>query len=377
MKYILFVLLAIALSVHAQDKNQQLVIKGTIHGDNKGFTKVYCYGEGIPKGLVQEMKNDTFEFILQFEQPIYPLFYTEYDRKVKNGYVPFGLPVDKPGAVNITIENIDNGFNSSIVTGLQTPTLYQSFNSDINKADEQIAELLKKQYGASRVSGENPHYDQINKTRDSLMKIMYRPLLAKFIAEHSDTYAGIVVLKEYKTTLDVKDIADYYGKFTEEMKNSIPGKSVADYLSGFENSQIGSLVKNFTLMTNEDKPFDFAQLKGKYIVLDFWASWCGACRQAFPHMREIYGKYKDKEVAFVNISIDTDKAKWLAAVAEENNPWTQLLNNDNVAQKLFGETAIPITFLIDKEGKIIAKELGYDPTRNSAIENELKRLLGF
>jgi thiol-disulfide isomerase/thioredoxin len=377
MRQILFAFLFLTINAFAQEKNEQIIIKGTIKGDTKGFNKVYCYGEGIPKGLVQEIINGSFEFIIQFDKPVFPRFFTDYDRKVKKGYQPFGVLIDKPGLVIITVENIDNGFVNSVVTGLPSAALYQSFNNDKDKIDEQALEIVKKQYGRSSLSNEDTAFEKINKSKDSIINIMFPPFLMKFIKEHPDQYVSIFILNENKSSLNFKETTESYEGFGQEIKNSTLGRSISDYITGAKKPQTGSYVENFTLLTDQDKPFDFAQLKGKYIVLDFWASWCGPCRQSFPHMKKIYEKYKDKDLEFLHISIDKNKDAWLGAVAAENIPWPQLLNNNEVALKLFAVTSVPTTYLIDKDGKILMKEIGFDSNGKSAIENELKLLFGF
>ncbi|MES2284872.1 MAG: TlpA disulfide reductase family protein [Bacteroidota bacterium] len=376
MRYILLAFLSIAVSTYAQEKNEQIIIKGTIKGDNKGFNKVYCYGEGIPKGLVHEMKDGNFEFTIPFYKPVFPRFFTEYDSKVKKRYLPFGVLIDKPGVVIITVGNIDKGFNSSIVTGLQSAALYQTFNNDKEKIDEQTLELVKKQYGKDSILNEDSAFGKIDKSRDSLINIMFPPILIKFINDNMNSYTGMFIFNEYKAWLNFKDASESYDRFTSDIKNSTLGKSISDYITGAKNSQTGSLVKNFSLLTDKDKPFDLEHLKGKYIVLDFWASWCGPCRQSFPHMIEIYNKYKGKDIEFINISIDQNKDSWLGAVSNENLPWTQLLDNKEISLKLFAVTSVPTTYLIDKDGKILMKEIGFN-SGNSKIENELKLLFGF
>lgn len=377
MRYILLAFLSIAVNTYAQGNKEQIIIKGTINGDTKGFNKVYCYGEGIPKGLVQEITNGNFEFIIPFDKPVFPRFYTEYDLKVRNGYMPFGVLIDKPGLVIITVGNIDSGFVSSNVTGILSAVLYQTFNDDAARIDEQIVELIKKQYGKGSVSTEDTAFEKIKTSKDSLNNIMFHPFLMKFIKEHVDSYVSIYVLNENKSSLNFKQIAEIYKLFTTEIKNSTLGKSISDYLKGAESSQIGSFVNDFTLQTDQDKPFDFAQLKGKYIVLDFWASWCVPCRQSFPHMKEIYTKYKEKDFEILHISIDKNKDAWLAAVSKENIPWTQLLDNKGISLKMFAVTSVPTTYLIDKDGKILMKEIGFNPNGAGEIENKLKLLFGF
>jgi thiol-disulfide isomerase/thioredoxin len=112
------------------------------------------------------------------------------------------------------------------------------------------------------------------------------------------------------------------------------------------------------------------------VLIDFWASWCVPCRKSFPHMREVYKAFKSDQFEIYSISIDQDKVAWLKAVKEENNPWLQSLDIKNVSQSGFAVTGVPSTFLIDPQGKIMAKEVGFDPNGGSEIEKKLTQLFG-
>ncbi|MGB3946575.1 MAG: TlpA disulfide reductase family protein [Bacteroidia bacterium] len=361
-----------AVRIFAQE-NSELIIKGLINGDTKGFNKVYCYGEGVPKGLVQELDNGRFEFIIPFEKPFFPLFYTEYDVKINGRYKPFGVLIDKSGIVMITIENIEMGFSHSIVTGLESARLYHSFNIENDKIDEQVSDIIRKWYENDPIKDT----DVINEKTDSLRNSLFTPFLTKFIKENNYNYTSLFILNQNKRYLDFKITSELFEGFTEELKKSTLGNTISDYIIGAKNSQIGSIVKNFTLQTNENKVFDFADMKGKYVVLDFWASWCGPCRKSIPHMKEIFEKYNEKNVEFIHISIDENKDYWLNAVSQENMPWIQLFDNNEIAPKLFAVTAVPTTYLIDKNGKILVKEIGFNSNGNGEIEKRLKKIYGF
>jgi thiol-disulfide isomerase/thioredoxin len=133
-------------------------------------------------------------------------------------------------------------------------------------------------------------------------------------------------------------------------------------------------VADFVLPDPSGKNIDFKNLKGKYVLIDFWASWCVPCRRSFPRMREVYKKYKDDGFEIYNISIDEDKEAWLKAVKEESNPWPQSLDTKSISQKGFAVTSIPASFLVDPQGKILLKEVGFDPDGGSAIEKKLAEI---
>ncbi len=104
----------------------------------------------------------------------------------------------------------------------------------------------------------------------------------------------------------------------------------------------------------------FAQYKGKYLLIDFWASWCGPCRQAVPKVKELYAKYKDKGLDVVSISIDDNEKAWRKAMADETMPWQQWLSPDkDKTMKTFLFSGIPTLYIVDKEGKIVGSFTGF------------------
>lgn len=110
----------------------------------------------------------------------------------------------------------------------------------------------------------------------------------------------------------------------------------------------------------DGKPVSLESIKGKYILLDFWASWCGPCRMENPNLVVAYKKYHEKGFEIIGISLDEDKDAWEKAINQDNLTWTQLSDlkgYDNEVAKLYNVTALPYNYLINPEGKIIARLL--------------------
>jgi peroxiredoxin len=136
---------------------------------------------------------------------------------------------------------------------------------------------------------------------------------------------------------------------------------------------IGSMAPDFTMNDTEGKPFKLSQLKGKYVLVDFWASWCGPCRGENPNVVAAYNQYKDKNFTVLGVSLDEDKDKWLKAIQSDNLSWKQvsdLKGWQNATVKLYGYDGIPYNVLLDPQGKIIATSL-----RESALQNKLAEVL--
>jgi thiol-disulfide isomerase/thioredoxin len=124
----------------------------------------------------------------------------------------------------------------------------------------------------------------------------------------------------------------------------------------------------------DGKPVSIADYKGKYLLIDFWASWCGPCRASIPKVKEVYRKYNDKGFEVLSISIDKDEKAWRKAMLDEGMPWAQTLSPDmNKTMDQFLFSGIPTLYLVDREGKIVKSYTGYVPE----VEEKIKEVFGF
>ncbi len=157
------------------------------------------------------------------------------------------------------------------------------------------------------------------------------------------------------------------------MKSTNAGKQFGNYLQGIINSRPGHLVPDFTLPDSNGKNISFYSSKGKYRMVDFWASWCLPCRASFPRMRQLYQQYAGPDFEILSISIDQVKKDWKKAMQEEKIPGRRCWIQKNIPD-LFWCYRCAHGFLIDPQGKIVLRESGFDPNGGSAIEKKLQTL---
>lgn len=192
--------------------------------------------------------------------------------------------------------------------------------------------------------------------------------------QYYDQNSVLVIYRQLKKGKDDKLMSkiEEAHKSCKLMEKAIEEKEQA--LINAKKMEIGELAPSFAFPSFADstKKIGVSNYKGKILLIDFWASWCGPCRSEIPKLKKYYEKYKDKGVAFLSVSIDGKKEKWVEALAEEDMPWEQVLapHSGKEIMKLYQFSGIPFIVLLDKDGKIVAKHL-----RGEAVDKAISKLL--
>jgi len=165
--------------------------------------------------------------------------------------------------------------------------------------------------------------------------------------------------------MDIPVIEPLFKGLSLNVRNTVRGIVFAKAIDAARTTSVGTMAPVFTENDVNDKPVSLADFKGKYVLLDFWASWCGPCRAENPNIVKAYNRFKGKNFTVLGVSLDRPGRKddWLAAIKSDGLEWTQVSDLkfwDSDVAKLYGIKAIPQNYLIDPTGKIIDKDLSGD-----------------
>lgn len=360
---------------------QQIVFAGTADKKYNG-SKVVIYNRSVGLHDSAYVKEGKFTFTLPFKEPSQYLFYSDYEKMAKGGYSPYGILVTEPGTVKIRAD-MEN-FAATQVSGAKENDLYRSYTVVGAKAQKKIMDDLTQKYGAELINNRRP--DTADPKYKALIK-EYQELstdnqkveaerLKGFIKANPASFSAVYLLSNAAPGLELSEAEGLFASLSPTYKETKSGESIAKGIEARKITAIGKIAPDFTQPDTLGLPVSLSSLRGQYVLIDFWASWCGPCRAENPNLVKTFHRFKDKGFTVLGVSLDQPgkREAWMGAIHKDNLAWTQVSDLkfwENEAAQLYGVRGIPASVLLDKEGKIIAKDL-----RGTELDKKLEEVLG-
>jgi peroxiredoxin len=274
----------------------------------------------------------------------------------------------EPGITRINI--IDSAFKAVIIPPKATAGHYTL--DSIYMAYFKKANAAHREAGAKNLHGSD--YLNFLDARTRVFKAAQKKDMWNFVKTHSDSPVSLYILKHNEENYpDYDKLEPYFDGLSAALRNTAFGKQYAAMLAGLQRVRTGAQAPDFTMKDPNGKKISLSGFRGKYVLVDFWASWCKPCREENPSVVSAYNRFSNQNFTVLGVSLDKTKDAWLQAIMDDILAWTQVsdLNFwDNAAAQLYAVKAIPQNFLLDPQGHIIAKNLF-----GERLTRKLKKLL--
>jgi peroxiredoxin len=354
MKRVGYLLLLCIAFAACKDKDK-FVIEGQFKNATPG-SKVYLFGlqKDQAKPLDSTVFSEKGDFKFSHSTPAVDFF------RISSGQNEYMVIAKNGDQIKINADLADRTLAYSVSGAMEADKL-EELNKTKNQFMGKIGEIQKQFENAvsSQPDKREMIMEQMRPAYTQEVTALNKAIL-KFAQDNASSLAGFYAINLLSPTEYEKELVDYANTIKDNFKDNAAVQEFLGRTAKLRSVQVGQPAPQFTINGVDGKPIKLADFKGKYVMLDFWASWCQPCRQENPNVVKAYQAYKDKNFTILGISLDKDAAAWKAAIAADHLTWSHAsdLNDfESATAMLYSIDAIPSSFIVDPNGIIVAKNL--------------------
>lgn len=371
---IIILLLTFTLSVSAAIR--EVKIHGTIKGlgdeeialldaDQQEITRVKARGDKFE--IVTEAETDDGRYYFLYVPSVGPL-----GLSMSIPTLFFFIDSDD---IEVDAEIKNQRVNRKMIKGSPLMDEYDAIfehlpvKKELEKAAVSYNQAFKEYNEVSQTESNLQILKKAGEKLDSLQAVQGQQLL-DLIPPMSKSKALALIIYSYNNYKPVKELEVLLNQFDAGIRNCYGLSKMQHKIDLVKGCEIGRLSPDFELKNLNGQSVKLSSLRGKYTLIDFWASWCGPCRKEIPNLKQVYAAYKDKGLQLIGVSLDNSDAAWRKAVEEEQLDYLQLNDPDNITGKLYNFDGIPFIILISPDGIILEKGL-----RGAEVEEKVAKYL--
>jgi thiol-disulfide isomerase/thioredoxin len=361
----------------AQPANDRFVLHGTLSGKDNGIMYLY-YSNRNNKRVMDSavILNGKFSFKGNISGPTMAYLQLKEEQRSQNNATSFFM---EPSVMTVLLGF--NDFANAKFTGSRTQNEYGDLMAKKQKVQERWKTVMDTLSAVNKRS--NVEFQELKDWVLQPYNAEMKEMDYSFFTKHPQSPVTAYMLRFYVSSLSLDSLQLFYSRLGRKLQQSADGKSLADEIAKIRAGSPGSVAANFTATDINGASLSLSDFKGKYVLLDFWASWCVPCRKGNPHLKELYSKYKDRGFEVIGVSDDDSKPEaWHKAVEKDALPWRHVLRgfdmqkmmknepNERDISAKYGIHTLPTKILIDPNGVIIGR---YDE-QEKALDEKLEEV---